>query len=255
MSTYAQLTDDRLLIINDEGLCLLDTMGIYPILSIENPKEWAFHSVQCDDDDVKVTLKTRHLMEGENLGALFVMFRTDPVGLLSYRDSTISVGDLTFTPVNDTRVQSNRMFPVSDWCGNIYMLDPTNHYTGGFNKVMLDTIEVIPFVPSIKERRYLYGHFLPEISVDGNKILCIDEKSSHGRKKMIEKSQIVEINTKTKEIVQLPIRGTQPMYSRDDNLILFYDIYTKPVTWKIYSKNKMEILTTNLVAHDVVWLY
>ncbi len=253
VSIHAQLINDRLLLINDEGLCFFDTAEIHSIITIENPKVWNFHSVNCDDEIVSVTLIGPRLMDDNSFSSLLIKIRTNPFSLVSSEDCILSIADSERFAINDAREYSNGLFPVSDWYGNIYMLDTLVDVITR-RKVMFGVSEIVPFVSSIEEGRFLYGYFQPEISIDGDKMLCVYEKSSRNRKRQIDKAQIIEINTKSKEIVPLPIFGISPRYSQNDDLILYLDIYAKPGTWKVYSKKEGKT-TTLATAFDSVWLY
>lgn len=245
--------NERLLLLNDEGLCVYDMNSVKLILHVDDSPMWRFCSVRNENGKISVALVNSQPFDSGYVKVKSVLFEEKTHQLMSIEDT------LTDNPVyinsglvNYKRQQSNDTFAVSSRNGNVYLVDAVEK--ANMNSYLFDRNESEPFISSYKRNRLMCGYYSPEISMDGKRIVCEYVKSSLDGKRIIGKKQIIEIDVITKEIIKLPFWGVTPRYSLGDQMILFRDIYEGKCSWKIFDKNNNSASYLP-VAHDAVWLY
>lgn len=234
---FGQALENKLLLLKNGIISIYDTISKDSIVisSLPVSENWKIGKVSIQNDTLKIL--TYNNLE-------YLNFNID--GILQEKIFIVNLSENA-----DVVVQNNRIFDKGNSLvieidgGNPIKLKESDLYERYENKTRSDyfseegslyfvenDMKTLYMENCVSESKIDCGYFQPDISSNGEFLICEYRCSKYNGKKQIGESVITEVNVKTKKFNKLNLKGYNPKYSNDGEMILYqnkdeYYIYVK----------------------------
>lgn len=211
--------ENYLLLLKEGGISIYDLYKEDSLLTISltGTGKWNIGKVTKDGEVLNILLHDDEKYIGSNFDKSInekeFSINLNDLDILFSKERTIIQRDNgLFIEKGDVKLEERSLYErYLDT--NKYLSEEGDLYSQGNKKVL--------FLRGNIENKVLCGYYQPDVSNDGERIVCEYRCSKYNGKKQIGKSQITEIEVETKRINKMQLFGYNPTYSEDGRMILY----------------------------------